>query len=108
MSKGIVQFEAEIHSLTKMRSRVTSPQSVGPWVEGGLEDLIVHFMYAGWTACNMECAMSMMLVSDEEETGQAVVEVLAGMSEAMGAVQMAEMRMTRKALDEMRRDRIEP
>jgi hypothetical protein len=108
MHKRIVQFEAEIHSLSKMRSRVTLPESPGPWIEGGMEDLMVHFMYAGFAAYSEECAMAMSLISDEEETGRAVVEMLAGVSEAMGAVQLVEMRMTREALDEMRRDRIEP
>lgn len=108
MPEGIVQFEVEIQSLTKMRSRVTWPESTGPWIEGGLEDLMVHFMYAGWTAYNKDCAMSMLLTSSEESLGQAVVDMMTKMIEAMGAVQMVEMRLTRAALDELRRDRIEP
>lgn len=108
MPEGIIQFTIEINGLTDIRSRVIWPELAGPWIEGGLEDLMVHFMYAGLSAYNMECAMSLLLTSSEEELGQAVVDMISKMVEAMGAVQMAEIRMTRAALDQLRRDRIEP
>ncbi len=108
MSEGIIQFTVEIKSLTNIRSRVIWPELTGPWIEGGLEDLMVHFMYAGLNAYNMECAMSLLLTSSEERLGQTVVDIITKMVEAMGAVQMAEIRLTRAALDQLRRDRIEP
>ncbi|MFB3766175.1 MAG: hypothetical protein ACE14P_13145 [Methanotrichaceae archaeon] len=108
MSEGIIQFTVEIKSLTEIRSRVTWPELTGPWIEGGLEDLMVHFMYAGLNACNMECAMSLLLTSREERLGQIVVDMISKMVETMGAVQVAEIRLTRAALDQLKRDRIEP
>jgi len=53
MIDGLVQFEAEARSLNQIRSRVISPDSDGPWIEGGMEDLMVHFTYASWTAYNL-------------------------------------------------------
>jgi len=50
MIDGLVQFEAEVQSLSQIRSRVICPDSDGPWIEGGMEDLMVHFTYATWTA----------------------------------------------------------
>ncbi len=108
MSEGIVQFEAEIQSLKEIRSRVIWPDSEGPWIQGGLEDLMVHFTYASWTAYNLGCAMSLTLSSREESLGQAVSDMMTKMISTMGAIQLAEIRLTREALDRLRRDRIEP
>ncbi len=108
MSGGVVQFEAEVQSLTEMRSRVIWPDSEGPWIEGGLEDLMVHFTYAAWTAYNLKCAMSLALTSKDENLGKAVSEMMTKMMTAFGGVQMAEIRLTREALDALRRDRLEP
>ena len=108
MPEGIIQFTVEIKSITNIKSRVTWPELTGPWIEGGLEDLMVHFMYAGLNAYNMECAMSLLLTSSEEGLGQVVIDIITKMVEAMGAVQMAEIRLTREALEQLRRDRIEP
>lgn len=108
MSEGIVQFEAEIQSLKDIRSRVIWPDSEGPWIQGGLEDLMVHFTYAGWTAYNLGCAMSLVLSSQEESLGQAVSDMMTKVISTMGAIQLAEIRLNREALDQLRRDRIEP
>ncbi len=108
MAEGMVQFEVEVLSLDRMKSRVIWPESAGPWIEGGLEDLVVHFTYASWTAYELECAMTLLLTSSEENLGKAVAEMMSRMVEAMGAVEMAEIRLTRDALDELKRDRIEP
>ena len=70
MMDGLVQFEAEVQSLNQIRSRVICPDSEGPWIEGGMEDLMVHFTYASWTAYNLGCALSMALASKEEDLGQ--------------------------------------
>ena len=53
MIQGLVQFEAEIKSLNQIRSRVICAESDGPWIEGRVEDLMVHFTYASWTAYNL-------------------------------------------------------
>ena len=108
MPEGIIQFSVEIKSITSIKSRVTWPELTGPWIEGGLEDLMVHFMYAGLNAYNRNCAMSLLMTSSEEGLGQVVIDIITKMVEAMGAVQMAEIRLTREALEQLRRDRIEP
>lgn len=108
MSERIIQFTIEIKNPSHIRSRVIWPELTGPWIDGSLEDLMVHFMYASMTAYNMECAISLLLTSSEEKLGQTVVDMITKMIEAMGAVQMAEIRLTRAALDHLRRDRIEP
>jgi hypothetical protein len=108
MGNGLVQFEAEIQSMKEIRSRIIWPDSEGPWIAGGLEDLMVHFTYASWTAYNMSCALSMFLSSPDEALGQLVSDMMTKMISSMGAVQMAEVRLTREALDELRRDRLEP
>ncbi len=108
MVEGLVQFEVEIAAMDRMRSRVVWSQSASPWIEGGLEDLIVHFTYASWTAYELECPMTLLLTSKEESFGQAVADIMTRMIESMGAVQMAEIRLTRDALDELKRDRIGP
>jgi hypothetical protein len=108
MAEGVVQFEVEVQSMNEMRSRVIWPGSEGPWIEGGLEDLMVHFTYAAWTAYNMKCAMSLALTSKDENLGKAVSEMMTKMITAFGGVQMAEIRLTREALDALRRDRLEP
>ena len=108
MPEGIVQFEVEITDLSRMRSRVSWPGSGGPWIEGGLEDLMVHLTYAGWTAYTLGYAMSLVLASQDNCLGQAVTDMLAKTIEAMGAVEMAEIRMTRDAMEQVKDDRIEP
>ncbi len=104
----MVQFEVEVLALDNMRSRVVWPESSGPWIEGGLEDLVVHFTYASWTAYELGCSMTLILTSKEERFGQAVADMMTKMIESMGAVQMAEIRLTRDALDELKRDRLGP
>ncbi len=108
MPEGIVQFEVDIQSLNKIKSRAIWPEAAGPWIEGGLEDLMVHLAYAVWTAYNMGCAMSLFLGSQDENLGNVVADMITKTIGAMGAVQMAEVRLTRAALDELRRDHIEP
>jgi|SRR4030042_6195891 hypothetical protein len=108
MAEGLVQFEVEIKSLTDIRTRVIWPDSKGPWIEGGMEDLMVHFTYAGWTAYNLGCPMSMALASKDENIGQAISDMMTKIISTFGAIQIAEIRLTREALDELRRDRIEP
>jgi hypothetical protein len=49
-----------------------------------------------------------LLTSKEERLGQAVADMITKMVESMGAVQMAEIRLTRDALDELKRDRLGP
>ena len=108
MMDGLVQFEAEVQSLNQIRSRVISPDSDGPWIEGGMEDLMVHFTYASWTAYNLGCALSMALASKEEGLGRTVSDMMTRMISSMGAIQLAEIRLSRDAMDEMKRDRLEP
>jgi len=108
LTEGIVQFEADIQALTEMRSRVIWPDSAGPWIEGGLEDLMVHFTYAAWTAHSLGCAMSMLLSSRDESLGHSISDMMTRMISAMGAIQVMEIRLTPEALDEMKRDRLEP
>jgi hypothetical protein len=108
MAEGLVQFEVEVLALDNMKSRVVWPESSGPWIEGGLEDLVVHFTYASWTAYELGCSMTLVLTSKEERFGQAVADMMTKMIESMGAVQMAEIRLTRDALDELKRDRLGP
>jgi hypothetical protein len=108
MPEGIVQFEVEVTDLTQMKSRVSWPGSRGPWIEGGLEDLMVHFTYAGWTAYMLGYAMSLVLASQDNGLGQTVTDMLTKTMEAMGAVEMAEIRMTRDAMEQVKKDRIDP
>ena len=103
MTEGLVQFEVEIQSLTEIRSRVIWPDSEGPWIEGGMEDLMVHFTYASWTAYNLGCAMSMALASKDENLGQAISDMMTKMISSLGAIQIAEIRLTREALDELQK-----
>ncbi|MDM7940565.1 MAG: hypothetical protein QUS07_09530 [Methanothrix sp.] len=106
--KGLVQFEAEIQGPTEIRSRIIWPDSEGPWIEGGLQDLMVHFTYAAWTAYNLNCALSMVLSSHDEGLSRSVSDMMTKVVSVMGAIQVAEIRLTREALDELKRDRIEP
>lgn len=108
MPEGIVQFEVEVTDLSLMRSRVSWPGSRGPWIEGGLEDLMVHFTYAGWTAYMLGYAMSLVLASQDNSLGQTVTDMLTKTIEAMGAVEIVEIRMTRDAMEQVKNDRIEP
>lgn len=108
MREGLVQFEAEIQSLKNIRSRVIWPDSEGPWIEGGMEDLMVHFTYASWTAYNLGCALSMALSSKDEDLGRTISDMMTRMISSMGAIQLAEIRLTPDAIDELKRDRLEP
>ncbi|MCX6678470.1 MAG: hypothetical protein NTU95_11095 [Methanothrix sp.] len=108
MIDGLVQFEAEIQSIKNIRSRVIWPDSEGPWIEGGIEDLMVHFTYAGWTAYNLGCALSMALSSKDENLGGSVSDLMTRMISSMGAIQLAEIRLTPGAMDELKRDHLEP
>ncbi|NYT01985.1 MAG: hypothetical protein GKC10_04420, partial [Methanosarcinales archaeon] len=75
---------------------------------GGLEDLMVHFAYAGWTAYHSGCVLSLHLASPDEELGTTLSRMLSRTMEAMGGVEVGEIRMNSEALESMRRDRIEP
>jgi hypothetical protein len=108
MIEGLVQFEAQILSPKNIRSRVIWPDSEGPWIEGGMEDLMVHFTYANWTAYNLGCALSMALSGKDEDLGRHISDLMTRMISSMGAIQMAEIRLTPEAMDELKRDRIEP
>jgi hypothetical protein len=103
MAEGIIQFEVEITDMARIRSRVSWPDSSGPWIEGGLEDLMVHFAYACWIAYRLGHAVSLALASGDDQLGQAVSSMLSKTIEAMGAVQMAEIRMNRQAMDDLRK-----
>ena len=108
MPTDIVQFEVEILSFTNIRSRTVWPEYAGPWIEGGLEDLMVHFTYASWTAHNQGHAISLIIMSSEEDLGKALSAMMTNMMEYMGAITLVEIRLTREALDELKRDRLEP
>lgn len=103
MAKGIVQFEAEVTNMSLMRSRVIWQTSSGPWIEGALEDLMVHFAYACWNAYMLGYALSIALASQDDQLGQFVSNMLSKTIEAMGAVQMVEISMNRQAMDDLRR-----
>jgi hypothetical protein len=108
MIDGLVQFEAKIQSFKSIRSRVIGPDSEGPWIEGGMEDLMVHFTYASWTAYNLGCALSMALSSKDEDLGRSISDLMTRMISSMGAIQLAEIRLTPDAIDELKRDHLEP
>lgn len=104
----MVQLEVEICDPSRIRSRISWPESRGPWIEGEIEELIVHFAYAGWTAYKTGCAVSLMLSSCDEDLGLSISEMLSKTIKAMGAVEVSEIRMNRDALEAVRKDRIEP
>jgi hypothetical protein len=108
MLDGLVQFEAEIASPGNIRSRVIWPDSEGPWIDGGMEDLMVHFTYASWTAYNLGCALSMALSSKDDGLGRSVSEMMTRMISSMGAIQLAEIHLTPEAMEDLRRSRLEP
>ena len=108
MMEGLVQFEAKVQSLKDIRSRVIGPDSDGPWIEGGMEDLMVHFTYASWTAYNLGCALSIALSSNDEFLGRSISDQMTRIISSMGAIQLAEIRLTPGAIDELKRDRLEP
>ena len=108
MVYGLVQFEAEIQSLNQIRSRVIYAESDGPWIEGRVEDLMVHFTYASWTAYNLGCALSMALSSKDDALGRSISEMMIRMISSMGAIQLAEIHLTPEALEDLRRSRLEP
>jgi len=103
MPEGIIQFEVEATNMAQIRSRVSWPESSGPWIEGGLEDLMVHFTYACWNAYMLGYAISLALASGNDQFGQAVSSKLSKTIEAMGAIQVAEIRMNRQAMDDLRK-----
>ena len=103
MAEGTIQFEVEITDMARIRSRLSWPDSSGPWIEGGLEDLMVHFAYACWNAYRLGYAVSLALASDDDQLGQAISSMLSQTIEAMGAIQMAEIRMNRQAMDDLRK-----
>jgi hypothetical protein len=105
---GLVQFEAEINGPKNISSRVIWPDSEGPWIDGGLEDLMVHFTYASWTAYNLGCALSMALSSKDESLGRSISDMMTRMLSSMGAIQMAEIHLTPEAAEELRKSRLEP
>jgi len=104
----MVRLEVEIRDFTTMRSRIVWPESVGPWIVGGVDELMVHFTYAGWSAYKTGNPISLVLTSTVEELGIAVAEMLSRTIQSMGAVQVSEVRMNKEALDAMKRDRIDP
>jgi hypothetical protein len=108
MAENMVYFEVEIRSLAEMRSRAIWPGSTGPWIDGGPEELMMNFTYAAWTAQSLGCAISLFLASPEESLGKTVSDLLTKMIQRMGALQLAEIRLSRDALDELRRTRLEP
>jgi hypothetical protein len=108
MKDGLVQFEAQIQSMKNIRSRVIWPDSESPWIEGRMEDLMVHFTYASWTAYNLGCALSLALCSKDEDLGRSISDMMTRMISSMGAIQIAEIRLTPEAMDELKRDRLEP
>ena len=108
MRDGLVQFEAEIQSFKNIRSRVIWPDSEGPWMEGAVEDLMVHFTYASWTAYNLGCSLSIALSSKDEDLGRSISEMMTRMISSMGAIQLAEIRLSPDAIDELKRDHLEP
>jgi hypothetical protein len=108
MAEGLVQFEVEIQSQKEIRSRVIWSDAESPWIEGGMEELMVHFTYASWTAYNLGFALSMVIASKNESLGQAISDMMTKTISKFGAVQIAEIQLTREALDELRRDNIEP
>lgn len=101
-------FEVEIIDMSRIKSRIVWPESTGPWIEGAVDDLMVHFAYAGWTAYMRDRAVSLLLTSPDENLGLAISSMLTKTMEAMGAVQIGEIRLNREALKELQRDRIEP
>ncbi len=103
MPEKTIQFEVEITDKARIRSKVSWPDSSGPWIEGRIEDLLVHFTYACWNAYMLGFAVSLALASEDDQLGLAVSSMLSKMIEAMGAVQMAEIRMNREAMDDMRK-----
>ncbi len=105
---GLVQFEAEIKGPNNIRSRVIWPDSEGPWIDGGLEDLMVHFTYASWTAYNLGCALSMAISSKDESLGRSISDMMTRMLSSMGAIQLAEIHLTPEAAEELRKSRLEP
>lgn len=107
MTDNMVQFETEIRDMTDIRSRIIWPDSTGPWIEGGLEELMVHFAYAAWTAHNRQCAVSLILSSSDREIGLTISDMLTRLIEAMGAIQIGEIRLNKEAYEELKRDRIE-
>jgi hypothetical protein len=108
MPEGIVSFEVEIADMARIRSKVVWPDSSGPWINGGLDDLIVHFTYACWNAYMLGFAISMEISGSDDQLGQVVLSMLSRTIEAMGAVQMGEIRMNQQAMDEMRRGSTSP
>jgi hypothetical protein len=108
MPEGIIQFEVEVASMTQMKSRLVWPEISGPWIDGGIEDLMVHFTYACWNAYRLGCALTIALASGDDQLGQAVSNMLSKTIEAMGGMQMAEIRMNSQAMDDLRKGGVTP
>lgn len=106
--EGMINFEAEIKDYSRVRSRIVWTESSSPWIEGGLEDLMVHFAYAGWTAYQTGSALSLHLTSHDEDLGATISRMLSRTMEAMGGVEMGEIRMNQEAMESIRRDHIDP
>ena len=69
---------------------------------------MVHFTYASWAAYNLGCALSMPIFSNDENLGRSISDMMTRMISSMGAIQLAEIRLTPGAIDELKRDRLEP
>lgn len=108
MPEGIIQFEVEIFTMAQSKSRLIWPETTGPWIDGGIEDLLVHFTYACWNAYKLGYAVTIALASGNDQLGQAVSSMLSKTIEAMGGVQMAEIRMDRQAMDDLRKGGVTP
>ncbi|MBN1323949.1 MAG: hypothetical protein JW986_08155 [Methanotrichaceae archaeon] len=108
MSEGMVQFEVEILSYSRIRSRILWPDSHSPWMEGCLEELVVHCTYAAWTAYLQGMPLVQLLKSPDDSVGHAISDILTRTMESMGAALIGEIRMNGEAFDELRRSHIEP
>ncbi|WP_348531357.1 hypothetical protein [Methanothrix sp.] len=105
---GMIVFEVEIEDPTVMRSRIIWPTAEGPWIEGGVDELVVHLIYAMWSAYNTAWALSLVISSRYADLGISVSESLSKLICTLGAVEISEIRMDKNALEELRNSRIEP
>ncbi len=103
-----MRFEVEIDDPTVMRSRIVWPNAEGPWIEGGVDELMVHFAYAIWSAYNTAWAFSLVISSRYAELGIEISKYLSKLICSMGAVEISEIRMDENALKELKNSRIEP
>lgn len=105
---GLIIFEVEIEEPTVIRSRIIWPNAEGPWIEGGVDELVVHLIYAIWSAYNTAWALSLVISSRYADLSISISESLSKLICSLGAVEISEIRMDRNALEELRKDRIEP